>query len=109
PGRIFPSLLVRELARQSILLAAREGLDLTTRDGVLREAPPTGPGSAEARLRLDVDYLKEHSLLYDVVDESAGERHLLDDQWQIPGQASTCPDLLPLIQEAEARSRGRYV
>lgn len=48
-------ILQRELYRQALLMAARESLGLTTRDGSLREALPNGiPADNVLRLRASV-------------------------------------------------------
>jgi tetratricopeptide (TPR) repeat protein len=57
---VFPPLLVRELVRQALLIAARDELGLHTRDAVLRECDPTTDGQlppdafAMPALQLDV-------------------------------------------------------
>src|SRR5206468_2510057 len=50
-GRVH-ALLLRELVRQAFLLAARDGLGLSTRDGTLGEDPPDDL-PADNRLALD--------------------------------------------------------
>jgi tetratricopeptide (TPR) repeat protein len=109
PSRPFPSLLSRELARQSLLLAAREELGLTTRDGVLGEPPPAGASAADAMLRLDVDNLKAHALPYRIVDVGGNEQQLAEDEVPIPAPTPTLPDMPRMVQDLEARSRGQYV
>ena len=110
----IPSLLVRELMRQAVLVAARDGLGLTTRDGVLREAPPAEAAeAADATLRLDMGYLRRHSVIYMVYDggtSAADHGTLLQrEELALPGSEPLLPDLPPLVVEAERRSRGQYV
>ena len=107
-GRVIPSLLVRELVRQSILLAGREGLGLTIRDGVLRESASPAAASA-AYVRLDENYLRDHSIAYSLYGSSDATDSSFSDDFPIPGQSPDAPDLLPMLVDAEARSRGQYV
>src|SRR4051812_28551226 len=47
---IQSGLLAREIVRQAVLLAARDELGLSTRDEVLGDAPPSGPGGVSAEV-----------------------------------------------------------
>ncbi|HEY2587404.1 MAG TPA: hypothetical protein VGI81_16790 [Tepidisphaeraceae bacterium] len=108
-GRVFPSPLLRELVRQSMLLAAREELGLATRDGELRERPPTGAAAVDAALRLDVNYLRDSSLAYSIFDGNDAQQPLVQDEFGINGEEPTYPDWMPMLADAEAKSRGQYV
>ncbi len=57
PDVSTPPLLARELARQALLIAARDGLGLHTRDALMREwdsAAGVPSGSAGVPLRIDI-------------------------------------------------------
>jgi tetratricopeptide (TPR) repeat protein len=70
PDGHVPPLLVRELGRQAVMIAAREGLDFQTRDEVLGEwdsSKPLPADSAGAPLRLDVGYDKGDQIKVEII------------------------------------------
>ena len=94
PVKVRPrqSLLVRELVRQAVLIAAREELGLPTRDAALREPFPAG-----ARV-LDVEVAALGSAQYrwTLVERNggAGESKVL---WQRTLKVHPYKDLLPTL------------
>ncbi len=86
-------LLHREVIRQAVLIAARDGLGLATRDEVLGDRPPEAPGGAAAvvvsnfrmepgasrvfLLRGDGDAKAEALLRHDLLPNSAADRDYL--------------------------------
>ncbi|HVR84139.1 MAG TPA: hypothetical protein VMU54_07500, partial [Planctomycetota bacterium] len=97
-------LLYREVLRQTVLLAAREGLGLPTRDQALREPLPEGA----ATLGFSIQVLPQRMLR---VSLSRGEAEAKKTIWETsidlpPSKPSSVHDLAPL---AEPWSRGPLV
>jgi hypothetical protein len=65
PSFMQRSVLAREILRQAVLMAAREGLGLTTRDGNLREA--IGQGMQEATLDAVVLFVPQRQIELNVM------------------------------------------
>jgi hypothetical protein len=93
-------LLVREIVRQAILIAGRDGLGLQTRDKVLGETFPEGSVPLQVRTKA----VRGKSV---AVRISRGESVLWDKE--IPLPAGETLDYAALVREAEALSRGGFV
>lgn len=108
PSRPVPSLLMRELQRQSILMAAREGLGMYTRDAVLREPPPEGAARANASLRLDPTYLEGSRMPITLQEDGPGGATLLVRDVPFETHEGDV-DLLKVVEDSETKSRGQYL
>jgi tetratricopeptide (TPR) repeat protein len=93
-------LLVREIVRQALLIAGRDGLGLRTRDQVLGEAFPSGA----TVLRVRTSAIPGKSVAVRITLKDA----VLWDQ-SLPLPAGDTLDYASLTREAEARSRGAFV
>jgi hypothetical protein len=98
------NLLVRELARQALLIAARDGLGMATRDQTLREPLP-----ADAALTLAVKTELIEGVSWEITVSKAGEKP--EQLWtrKIPITAGDNPDILQLATVAEELSRNEFV
>jgi hypothetical protein len=137
PGNAPPSLLVRELARQSVLIAARDGLGLYTLDGVMREVdttpapleltvqgsikglvPEPSPAAVAAqkalandktaiRVSAHVDF-GSSTLVVKFNSADANSPAISEDAIAVQVKDNSV-DIAALLPEAEARSRGKYM
>ena len=98
-------LLVRELFRQSLLMAARDELGLYTRDAVLEESPPAD--KADASLRCDLSYVSGNR--FSVTAGEAAEQNgpPTDSPVRYEGELQAM-NIVPLVDTAERYSRGVY-
>ena len=102
-----PTLIMRELPRQAILMAARDGLGLFTRDGVLREPPPDHD-VRDGSLRVDVGFRQGLVMPLSVFEDGARGIKIYSQDVRLAGNADNI-DVLKLIEEMEGLSRGKYV
>ena len=100
-------LLERELGRQALLIAARDGLGLTTRDGTLREPPPDGL-PPDNRLYAIHIYRLNHPAHF-TVQRGEGEGRRLVWKHEFDQVRWPTPALLQTTENAEKLSRGGYV
>lgn len=96
--------LIREVARQAILIAARDGLGVETHDAVLGEPEPAPTRRNEAAANLDVE--RGASEVSPLVHFNS--RGVTMDEVVWP-QGQTGNHFYILLEEAERRSRGPYV
>ena len=96
------SLLGREIVRQSLLIAARDGLGLGTRDAVGRRPRRAGDECRRRRGRLDV--LGRASRGDDQV-----RRRPADGPWSRSTKPQSPVDHLWLLDQVEPLSRGKFV
>lgn len=97
-------LLYREVVRQAVLIAGREGLGLPTRDQALREGLPDGPGT----LSLHVKATRTQKLQLSLTQGEDQARKTIWEKTLDRPPSSPCPvrGLVPLI---EPLSRGEIV
>ena len=98
-------LLPRELARQALLIAAREELGLATRDQSLRE---TSSADSAIELLLTVDASLDSNCLVRISQEEEGQEKAIWSQTLkfAPNSKQTYPSL---IKQLETLSRGEFV
>ena len=77
PELTYQSLLIREIARQAVLIAGRDGLGLSTRDATLREPldVPAGDAAAAALPPLDLHWyvIAEHEAWFALADNDPSQ------------------------------------
>jgi tetratricopeptide (TPR) repeat protein len=102
-----PTLIMRELVRQALLVAARDGLGMYTRDGVLREPVPDRD-MRDGALRLDVGFRQGPVIPVSVFEDGARGVKIYNQDVRLAGNVDH-PDLIKLVEEVEGLSRVRYV
>jgi tetratricopeptide (TPR) repeat protein len=109
PEEFEPSLLPRELARQAVLMAARDGLGCYTRDQVMGEWDPAAdpPGRAAGpplRLNIHSDYPRSINL--DAIDPSHGNALIGRIVFHTQYTQLQWLDITSFVQTAEQAARG---
>lgn len=99
---LHQGLLVRELARQALLLAAREDLQMVTRDPWLDE----GSSAPLAHLNLDLVGCGGEASLFELL---AGVEPYQAPVWSYVPQTTVPLDYGKLLSELETLSRGQFV
>jgi tetratricopeptide (TPR) repeat protein len=102
------NVLLRELARQALLIAARDGLGVATRDGALREELPDGL-PAENRLHLDPVFRLGKPLAFTLGRGPAGSRRALWQREASPAVMLVPEDLTAVLEAAELMSRTSFL
>ena len=97
-------LLYREVLRQAVLLAAREGLGLPTRDQALREPLPEGSATLECHLKISASRVLQWTLTQPA---PGGAKTVWEKTLDLPGGAPCC--VQPLAPIVEPLSRGPLV
>jgi len=116
PSELAVPLLVRELARQSLLIAARDELGLHTRDAVLRElaidadAPPAADASGFPTLELDVHLdFRAKSLSTQLLSLAETKSLVSSDLIPAPEGGWGGASIADALINCEAMSRGKYL
>ncbi|HET6883753.1 MAG TPA: tetratricopeptide repeat protein [Pirellulales bacterium] len=108
-GVAFRGLLVREVVRQSFLIAARDGAGRPTRDGVLREALPSTASLKPMESRFFFQAVSD-SWLEIERPRNLGNELLLKQPFRIDASDGQRTLILPkLVAQAEAWSRTKFV
>ena len=99
-------LLAREVVRQAILIAAREGRGLTTRDGTLGEV--VQGGTSARPLRVGTFFMTGKTVKVTVRRQFGQERPpLWEREFPLPGGDRV--DLAKLVEDFEVLSRGPFL
>jgi tetratricopeptide (TPR) repeat protein len=117
PEQSAPPLLIRELARQALLLAARDGLGLYTRDQVLREWEPGKDGGLPLdavvnvpALLMEVHWDVKKSRLRTQLSSIGRARAKVDRNIiVIDKDAQQWPSVTDALVKCEALSRGKDI
>lgn len=96
-------ILIREIVRQAVLMAAREERGMRVRDGLLHDPAPDG--APDAVLELDVRFASRRSKPRAKLSRVTGDRR--DVLWEhaVPQPEGEAPDFAALIRTMEAASR----
>lgn len=102
-------LLVRELLRQAVLIAARDQLGLATRDQTLRETIPASSGNVKV-LDAETAELIGQSVRLKLTAGSIGrKKKIFEQEIPLPSDADTPFDYVALATAAESWSRTELV
>jgi WD40 repeat protein/tetratricopeptide (TPR) repeat protein len=104
-AQVDPGILVREIARQAILIAARDELGLATRDEMLGDAPPAGEVSARAEVASQLRTGQPASLV--IARTDVGPKTVLLKSELLPPESASNVDIIALAAAAEALSRSK--
>jgi tetratricopeptide (TPR) repeat protein len=106
--QVHGGILVREIFRQAILIAARDELGASTRDSTIRE--PTSPSGSAPFLTLDAqirNYRNKHIEV--AIDKVSHQYRQSIQNLQIRLDEDNSIDYLKLVQRAEKLSRTAFV
>jgi tetratricopeptide (TPR) repeat protein len=117
PGEIPAPILARELARQALLMSARDQFGLYTRDAVLREwtpdtqgNPPTGArgGPPGKMLVMDLRTTPDPGELCIWLNEPADHRQLLSQVIKAPASETTANSIPRLLEQIEPLAQNEF-
>lgn len=103
-----PTLLVRELARQAVLLSAREEMGLGTRDMVLREPFPDEPAASVKIVEIDTAHSSGAFVRVQLRLRGATDR-LFEKELSLTATEPHDNNYLELLESLEPLTRGEFV
>jgi hypothetical protein len=116
PDQNYEPLLMRELARQSLLIAARDGIGLDTRDALLREWQPDTAGNPPAdalskpALSVDLSYAADTQFMQLVLSTAGpSPRQILAERVPAFHQWNAWISIPKAVEDLEPPSRGDFI
>lgn len=99
------SLLVRELYRQAMLIAARDGHGLATRDATLGESAPSEGRDGDVVLGFEISTVPQDAVRYQFRPADSSPTH----KGRVALGDMDTAQYVQLIEDAEEKSRGEFV
>ena len=102
-------ILLREIFRQGMLIAARDGLGLATRDIALREVFPVDPDHVNPPITMSLKARHGESIVVRLSREVSGQKEPDDWSYRVTQTEGHQVDYLQTVKQVEAFSRGLFV